>query len=127
MRLFNLDSLVHILLAAGSGCYGLPAEQTQAQCASFAQLNDGSIDGTHLSKSEFVLAGALNILGVVNKLPFCRVTGSVTYAGNESVGIELWLPTQRDYNGRYMAVGTSHVCSLFSQADGILDRICSRV
>lgn len=42
---------------------------------------------------------------LTNQIPLCRVQGTVGYSLNKSIGVEVWLPSSDDWNGRYIVVG----------------------
>lgn len=82
-----------------------PRDAAAAECSALAAtavLPDPSrvLNATH------VPAHALNVTGVFNAVPLCRVVGETTYAGgNNSVLFEVWLPDAAAYNDRFMVVG----------------------
>ena len=78
----------------------------EASCSAFAG-NSGSLglNGTVLTNSTWIPAGAKNVSGTFNAVAFCEVTGTVSYPTNNYVVFEVWLPEDNVYNGRFLAVG----------------------
>jgi hypothetical protein len=58
-----------------------------------------------LINSTLVPRDALNISGVTNEIAFCQIFGYVTYGRNETLNFQLWLPDERIYEQRFMAIG----------------------
>lgn len=78
----------------------------EASCSALAG-NSGSLglNGTVLTNSTWISAGAKNVSGTLNTAAFCGVTGKVSYPANNYVVFEAWLPEENSYNGRFLAVG----------------------
>lgn len=78
----------------------------EASCTALAG-NSGSLDlnGTVLTNSTWIPAGAKNVSGTFNTAAFCEVTGKVSYTADDYVVFEAWLPEENAYNGRFLAVG----------------------
>ena len=77
-------------------------------CPSLAALHAASSavgSGTTLINSTLVPIGGLNVSNTVNQVSFCQVLGSVAYGDNETLNFQLWLPDEKIYQGRFMAVG----------------------
>lgn len=64
-----------------------------------------NISGDSIINSTYISAGSLNVDGVNNAIPFCRVFSTTSYAVNDSVVWQIWLPDTLQYNGRYVSVG----------------------
>jgi hypothetical protein len=88
----------------------------EASCSALAG-NSGSLglNGTVLTNSTWIPAGAKNVSGTFNTAAFCEVTGKVSYPTNNYVIFEAWLPEETSYNGRFLAVGKSQPHHLFRQ------------
>lgn len=78
----------------------------EASCSTLAG-NSGplNVNGTVLTNSTWIPAGAKNVSGTFNAAAFCEVSGTVSYGTNDSVVFEVWLPDENVYNGRFLAVG----------------------
>lgn len=78
----------------------------EASCTALAG-NSGSLglNGTVLTNSTWVPAGAKNVSGTFNAAAFCEVAGTVSYPTDNFVVFEVWLPEESEYNGRFLAVG----------------------
>lgn len=79
----------------------------EASCSALAG-NSGSlglVNGTVLTNSTWIPAGAKNVSGTFNAAAFCEVSGTVSYPGDNYVVFEVWLPEEDVYNGRFLAVG----------------------
>ncbi|KAI9730857.1 MAG: hypothetical protein M1834_005575 [Cirrosporium novae-zelandiae] len=76
-------------------------------CAIFADQIKDVINGTTVTNSSVVAPGEIISSGYWNNYTLCRVIGSTSYAGGNTVNWELWLPETSNYNGRYLAVGNS--------------------
>ena len=82
-----------------------PSQQdSAARCDHLPDLIPSNINSV---KASFVEAHRVNESGVLNSVPFCRLSGSIPYTGNNSVLFEVWLPERESYNGRYLSVGIS--------------------
>lgn len=61
------------------------------------------LHGTTIENAELAQYGSSD-----DSIAYCRVTGSVAYGERDnSVGFELWLPSQKYYNERFMVVDKS--------------------
>ncbi|KAI0166939.1 feruloyl esterase [Hypoxylon sp. FL1284] len=69
------------------------------------------LNSTHIPEK------AVNISGVLNDIPVCRLFGSVPYAGNNSVIAEIWLPLTEKHNGRFLVVGNSGMAGIINEFD----------
>ncbi|KAI1761417.1 feruloyl esterase [Hypoxylon sp. FL1150] len=89
-------------------------------CSKFASSFEeiGYRDVTILNSSH-IPEKAANISGTLNAFPVCRLFGSVPYAGNNSVIFELWLPSTKKYNGRFVVVGNGGMAGTISESDVI--------
>jgi hypothetical protein len=99
-----LAALVCCLPFMGSG-WVLPSPTTN--CSSLL-LNAVRTLVQHqgtLINSTLVPPDALNISGVTNEIAFCQIFGYVTYGRNETLNFQLWLPDERIYEQRFMAIG----------------------
>lgn len=78
----------------------------EASCSALAG-NSGTLglNGTVLTNSTWIPAGAKNVSGTFNAAAFCEVSGTVSYPGDNYVVFEVWLPEENAYNGRFLAVG----------------------
>lgn len=78
----------------------------EASCSALAG-NSASLglNGTALTNSTWIPAGAKNVSGTFNTAAFCEVFGTVSYPTNNYVVFEVWLPEENAYNGRFLAVG----------------------
>lgn len=80
----------------------------EASCTALAGNSASlSLDGTVLTNSTWIPAGAKNVSGTFNTAAFCEVTGKVSYPTDNYVVFEAWLPEETAYNGRFLAVGKS--------------------
>jgi hypothetical protein len=79
----------------------------EASCSALAEKSGslGGLNGTVLTNSTWIPAGAKNASGTLNTAAFCQVTGKVSYPTNNYVVFEAWLPEETAYNGRFVAVG----------------------
>lgn len=85
-----------------------PSQQDSAtRCDHLPGFVHSNIHNTNSVKTSFVEAHRVNESGVLNSVPFCRLSGSIPYTGNNSVLFEVWLPERESYNGRYLSVGIS--------------------
>ena len=96
----------------GLACLALagtqPSQQeSAARCDHLPDLIPSNIHNVNSVKTSFVEAHRVNESGVLNSVPFCRLSGSIPYTGNNSVLFEVWLPERESYNGRYLSVGIS--------------------
>lgn len=78
----------------------------EGSCSTLAG-NSGSLalNGTVLTNSTWIPAGAKNVSGTFNAAAFCEVFGTVSYTNDDYVVFEVWLPEETAYNGRFLAVG----------------------
>lgn len=78
----------------------------EVSCAALAG-DSGSLglNGTVLTNSTWIPAGAKNVSGTFNAAAFCEVFGTVSYTSDDFVVFEVWLPEENAYNGRFLAVG----------------------
>lgn len=78
----------------------------EASCSALAG-NSGtlSLNGSVLTNSTWIPAGAKNVSGTFNAAAFCEVSGTVSYSTDDYVVFEVWLPEENAYNGRFLAVG----------------------
>jgi len=112
--LFRNPSAVLPYLAAfvlPSSVVAAPAASSSA-CANIAEkVPLGSVLSVSNATTVPVETNLTAITGAAgsNNYTLCRVQGQVVYGHNHSIGVELWLPAQQHWNGRFMAVGK---CSL---------------
>ena len=68
-----------------------------------ADYSSFSITNSSRVSAQSVSFPALSTL--TNELPLCRVKGQVGYGLNNSIGVEVWMPSADKWNGRYLVVG----------------------
>ena len=101
------------LLPFGSGAPA-PSSSASEQCALFVAHALGTpgyyvYNATHVSEGAYTVPSGFPSQNVSNKVPFCRVEGTVPYGSNDTLNFELWLPDVNRYNGRFLAVGMSSI------------------
>lgn len=112
---------ISVILFASTLALTLNVQQRTSQCLSLAAgtfINNGS--GSGIINATLIAAGDVNIDGVNNTVPFCRIFATERYAVNSSVLYEAWLPDPTDYNGRYLSVGTYVQISASSWGEHLL-------
>lgn len=90
-----------IALSPSFSSSAMMGHHSTVQCQSLAS----SVSGNSIINSTYIAAGSLDIDGLNNTIPFCRVFASVAYPHNNSVVYEVWLPDASQHNGRYLSVG----------------------
>lgn len=76
-----------------------------AACTAIGQGWQSKEDDFRIINSTWIADQTLNISATLNAIPFCRIYGSMSYAGDETLGLELWLPSRSGYTGRYASIG----------------------
>lgn len=85
---------------------------TAAQAVSCNDLPDHVSTGLstlNIHSASEAAANDLNITQVTttNKFTLCRVQAEVAYGFNDTISVELWLPSPEFWNGRYLVIGLS--------------------
>ncbi len=83
------------------------AANAPTACADIVSL---SLTNTTIETAETIEAGALGPTGPAaaasaNLPAFCRVTGSIAPTADSDIKFELWLPTEENWNGKFMQTG----------------------
>jgi hypothetical protein len=108
MRFLPVQLIALSVLAAVQAAL---ASMNSPDCDTFLAIKLAS--GYTVSDSAVFQPGTLNSSGIVNKLKFCRVQGTVDYDqddmptsnGPNTLTWNLYLPEPNNYNGRFLAVG----------------------
>jgi hypothetical protein len=108
MARFGLSSIAALTVHAATS---LAAAVNSGQCSSLAACGTTFGEGVSIINATFIAASGLNVSGTLNNVSFCRVFAEVAYGDNDTVGFEVWLPDGTQYNGRFLAVGTSNTYS----------------
>ena len=90
--------------AQSTACSGLAGQLGHYSSLSITKAS--LVNGQGIAQ---VIAQSLNITDVpaTNMTGVCRVQAAVAYDLNHTISVELWLPPSKQWNGRYIAVGTS--------------------
>jgi hypothetical protein len=108
---FALLALPALSVAAG----GPPQP---VSCSDLAGL---SLPDTTITLAEDVTPPT-SIGGVPITLPFCRVAATLTPTADSSIGIEVWLPPAKSWNGKFLGTGNGGYAGVFRYpllADGL--------
>lgn len=102
----RIPMLTLSLLAIGPAALPLAA---QAACEELASLDLPGVTITVLESvpaGEFALEGGRGGTRRITDLPaFCRIGATLSPVPGSGIGIELWLPSEAAWNGRYVALG----------------------
>ncbi|OAL26520.1 hypothetical protein AYO20_10089 [Fonsecaea nubica] len=99
----TLESLLLGLSTAQStSCADIAGKLGHSTTLSIA--NASLVDGQNIAQ---FIAQTLNttVVPTTTLTDVCRIQGEVAYDLNHTVSVELWLPSTRQWNGRYIAVG----------------------
>jgi feruloyl esterase len=107
------------------GCFAVDAAAagTPTSCASltsFAFPNTTINSATSMPGGPYVAPDAWHLV-FTNLPPYCMVSATISPTSDSSIGVQVWMPTQR-YNGRYLGTGNGGYAGGFFQselADGI--------
>jgi hypothetical protein len=74
-------------------------------------LNVKILNATYVEAGAFNATGGAPYQTTTNSFPCCRVFGLINVKDQSTVNFEILLPNERDYNGRYLAVGALEAVS----------------
>ncbi|KAN0103452.1 putative feruloyl esterase B precursor [Hyaloscypha variabilis] len=98
----------------------LPSSTQSCPSLALHAASSAVSSGTTLINSTLVPIGGLNVSNTVNQVSFCQVLGSVAYGDNKTLNFQLWLPDEKIYQGRFMAVGNGGMAGTIDTANMLL-------
>jgi feruloyl esterase len=108
------NAVAALMLTAACGAFG-DAQAQQSSPVACTDLGSFAVVNTTITTAHMVAAGAFvrpvpapfpGIEPDYSSLPaFCRVTGSIHPTSDSDIRFELWLPTDNEWNGRFMQTG----------------------
>lgn len=111
MRITALQAFLALVLEAIA-----TATSHSQQCSTITlQFDFGSYHAFHLNSS-YHTVGAVQIptgsVNVSNKVSFCEIYASISYAKDAHLVFALWLPDKKDYRHRFVAAGNGGYAGL---------------
>ena len=112
------SAVVLVCIACSAAAAGTPT--SCASLTSFAFPNTTINSATSMPGGPYVAPDAWH-LAFTNLPPYCMVAATISPTSDSSIGVQVWMPTQR-YNGRYLGTGNGGYAGGFFQselADGV--------
>ena len=101
-----------------------PPDAAAAECEELTSLASEKVE---ITSARFVEAGSFTLEGgrggpraVPDLGGFCRVEATLRPVPGSEIGIELWMPSREDWNGKYLAVGNGAFAGSISR-NALLD------
>ncbi|CAJ2507135.1 Uu.00g083210.m01.CDS01 [Anthostomella pinea] len=99
-----------------SAASSYPRSSKVESCEEFSSSVRGTAAANTLNAT-YAPAHSLNISGILNEFPLCRLFGEIHYHANRSVVFELWLPDTSSYNSRFLVVGNGGMAGTILESD----------
>ncbi|KAK5049973.1 hypothetical protein LTR84_004092 [Exophiala bonariae] len=101
-------------------CFAAQGHACEDLAMHVADYSSFSITNSSQVSAQSISFPSLSTL--TNELPLCRVKGQVGYGLNNSIGVEVWMPSAEKWNGRYLVVGNGGLAGVIDYA-GMLQEV----